>query len=363
MDWTCTFDGYVAGALALGSLAGALAVVLLWLWGGLSLLRRGWVRAAIFLTYALAWGVGLARRPGIGLLLSVMWLSSEVVVPRVRAALGKSDARLDVTAASAAVAGAAACLGALWLGPLGQAPSAVVTVLGAVFVLLGLPLGSTVSAVCSCRRWFVSPVSRAAVGASLTLAFDGLYLAPGGLTVFVLGIPMLIQLAVACAAALGGRFAVGARRLAAASVWLLALTGLVAFSRFNLSLSKQRSEAVIAACRSYEHDHGQLPPSLSALVPRYLPRVPRADWTTRGAFQYTAGQKPELSYFAPWPLQVVYSFDTGERRLRSSSSAVPHHDRDKARTSGRQRGPVYAVSHGPAPRTPGTSLGRGPAGA
>jgi predicted RNA-binding Zn-ribbon protein involved in translation (DUF1610 family) len=102
-------------------------------------------------------------------------------------------------------------------------------------------------------------------------------------------------------------------------VWLLALTALVAFSRFNLRLAERRSAVVIAACHRFASEQGRLPASLDDLVPAYLPSVPRADWTIRGFLRYQGGPSPELSYFAPWPREVVYSFATGERHIRSES--------------------------------------------
>jgi hypothetical protein len=140
--------------------------------------------------------------------------------------------------------------------------------------------------------------------------------------VLLLGAPMLLQLGRATASAVRRHWVASGRRFAAAFVWLLALAGLVAFSRFNLALSRDRSETVIEACRHYEKDEGQLPPTLEVLVPEYLPRVPRANWTALGSFDYQPGERQELAYFAPWPAQVVYSFDTGKRHVRENSKGV-----------------------------------------
>jgi hypothetical protein len=322
MDWTWSFDRYAAAAVSLGALAGGLAALGWWIWGGVWLLRRGWARAALLLPYGLCWSVGVAHRPGVVLLLFVAWLSLETTVPWIRAARGRVGTAPNPAAAAAALAGAVASAGALWLGPLPRLPAVLVSDFAGGLALLAFAAGAPIFGIVLWRRVLPSPVSRAAGGAALVLAFDGLYLTPGGLTVLLLGAPMLLQLARATANALRRRWAASGRRLAAACVWLMALAGLVAFSRFNLALSRSRSETVIEACRRYEKDQGHLPESLEALVPEYLPRVPRADWTALGSFGYSIGPDPELTYFAPWPAQVVYSFETGERHSREKANGA-----------------------------------------
>jgi hypothetical protein len=322
MDWTWALDRYAAAAVTLGALAGSLAALGWWIWGGVWLLRRGWARAALLLPYGLCWSVGVAHRPGVLLLLFMAWLSVEATVPWLRAAQGRVGEAPDPVAAGAAMAGAGASAVALWLGPLPWLPAALVSVLSGGAAVVAFALGATVSAVVLWRRVLRSPVSRAAGGAALVLAFDGLDLTPGGLTLLILGLPMVLQLGQATASACGRRWAASGRRLAAAFVWLGALASLVAFSRFNLSLSRDRSETVIEACRRYEKDQGHLPESLEALVPEYLPRVPRADWTALGSFGYSIGPDPELTYFAPWPAQVVYSFETGARHSREKANGA-----------------------------------------
>jgi hypothetical protein len=339
MDWTWSLDRYVAGGLLLGPVAVVLVAFLWWVWGAVRLLRRSAARVALLLPYGLAWGIGLAREPGVGLLLFTSWLSAEVVVPRARRARGETGAALDPVAACAALAGALCCLGVLWRGPLGKLAASLVTA-GELLALLGVIVAAGVYAIALWLRWCVSPLSRAATAVVLVLAFDGLYLTPGGLTVLFLGLPMLVQAVLGGSAAVQRRWSAGGSRLAAAGVWMLALVGLVGFSRFNLRLSASRSADVIAACRRYEADHGRMPETLGELVPAYVARVPRADWTALGDFRYTAGDTPMLSYYAPWPVEVVYSFRTGERTVR------PAEGRQAER--GERRGPVLPPAPGSA---------------
>ena len=320
MDWTWSLDWLVAVALAVGSVGGALATTLWWTWGGIWFLRSGAIRAALLLPYGLAWGVGEGSQPLAMTLLFVLWLGVESIVPLLLRAWGKAGAALDPVPAAAAATGALACGAILHLGPLlPESPSVILGLMGALPLFGGL-LGATVSAFVLWRRTITSPVARAGLGAGLVLAFDGLYLTPGGLTVLFLAAPVLLHLTLGFVAALRRRWPASARRFATAGVWLLALAGLVAFSRFNLHLAERRSDLVIAACHHFEDEHGRLPASLEDLVPDYLPRVPRADWTVLGSFRYQPGPSPELVYFAPWPQEVVYSFATGQRRIRSPAS-------------------------------------------
>jgi len=316
MDWTWSFDWPVAGALSLGALAGGLAALAWWVFGGIWLLRRGWVRAALLLPYGLCWSLGVAHEPLVALLLFIAWLSAEVVVPRIRTARRKTAGAPDPVAPAAAATGIVTSAGALWLGPLPHPSAVLVSLLSGGLSLLAFAVGASVSAFILWRRVLPSPARRAAAGATLVLAFDGLGFTPGGLAVLVLGLPVLVHMSSGFAAALRRRWPASGRHLTAAAVWCLALAGLVTFSRFNVSLSARRSDEVIAACRRFEAEHGRLPSDLEDLVPAYLPSVPRASWAIHGFFRYTAGASPELSYFAPWPREVVYSFTTGERRTR-----------------------------------------------
>jgi hypothetical protein len=319
MDWTWWLDPYMGTGLALAAgVVWALALAW-WLGSGVRLLREGPVRAAVFLPVALAIGLGRADEPALALTLLVLWLSAEVVAPRLRAKSQVEDARPDPTAARAAGTGVLACLAAAWTGPLPDGLAFFFNALGVIALLAALGAASFVALVLWYRR-LPSRTWRAATAAALVLALDALGLGPGSLTVWALGLPMALQLVLATSER---QRALVRQRLFAAAVWLVALAGLIAFSRFNLHLSETRSTAVIAACRAYQQDHGHFPDELENLVPSYLPRVPHADWTPAGEFCYTAGNGATLSYFAPWPSEVVYSFATGERQVRNHRAHEP----------------------------------------
>ena len=53
--------------------------------------------------------------------------------------------------------------------------------------------------------------------------------------------------------------------------------------------ARKNAEALIAACRAYQARHGQLPETLEALVPDFLPALPSARYDgPHFGFRYTA---------------------------------------------------------------------------
>lgn len=66
-----------------------------------------------------------------------------------------------------------------------------------------------------------------------------------------------------------------------------------------------RSQPLIAAIQSYERDHSKPPPSLEALVPTYLPRVPTSGMPAYPNYEYHTGAEAEQEYAGnPWALTV-----------------------------------------------------------
>ncbi len=65
------------------------------------------------------------------------------------------------------------------------------------------------------------------------------------------------------------------RRLVAAALWTVVCG--IAIGGMSLSAwwAAKHAETIIVACRAYERDFKSLPATLGALVPRYLPKVPR----------------------------------------------------------------------------------------
>lgn len=157
-------------------------------------------------------------------------------------------------------------------------------------------------------RWLGSPVGRAAGAALVLLVWDGLYLSSELLMLGIL-VGLAAQLLLAVVAGIARRRPAVWAHLAAAGLWFVVGFGVASFSRFNLRLAEARSHTVIAACRQFERDYGRLPVELEDLVPGYLPRLPRADWTFAGDFRYVADGRVALSYFSPWPQVRIYTFD------------------------------------------------------
>ena len=105
----------------------------------------------------------------------------------------------------------------------------------------------------------------------------------------------------------------------------LALLALACRERYDpqrdLAL-KQTLAQIRAAIAKYRADHGQHPPSLEALVPRYLPRIPAdpvtgaADWrlTTEESVQPSADFTTDTSAAPPSVVVDVHSTAPGADR-------------------------------------------------
>jgi hypothetical protein len=212
-----------------------------------------------------------------------------------------------------------------WTWSFDDVAVAAITLATAAGAVLSLALCATVSVwlLCcgACRRWaalprplrwLASPTGRAAAAAFVVLSWDGLYLNNGGINAFLLLLGAVLQAVLAVVCLVARRGAAARSHAGAALVWVAALVAMAAHSRFNLQLSSERADAVIAACRRFEGDFGRLPLSLDELVPRYLPRVPVASWTVFGAFSYETRTRPQLVFFHPWPILRIYAFETGE---------------------------------------------------
>ena len=84
----------------------------------------------------------------------------------------------------------------------------------------------------------------------------------------------------------------GQRRLAAnragrAALYVLLGVATMGALRFHASMARTNAARVIEACRSYQARRGSYPERLEALVPEFLPAVPRAKYTLAfGEFTY-----------------------------------------------------------------------------
>ena len=96
--------------------------------------------------------------------------------------------------------------------------------------------------------------------------------------------------------------------LLAAVIYLpLAVGGLLIGSRIRFWAFDRlalRSAPLVSAIRSYEAAHGQPPPSLAALVPTYLPRVPRTGMMAYPDYRYYVGAEAHRHDNNPWALIV-----------------------------------------------------------
>lgn len=66
----------------------------------------------------------------------------------------------------------------------------------------------------------------------------------------------------------------------------------------------QRSAPLVSAIRSYETAHGQPPPALSALVPTFLPQVPRTGMMAYPDYHYFVGKDAQHYDKNPWALVI-----------------------------------------------------------
>lgn len=83
--------------------------------------------------------------------------------------------------------------------------------------------------------------------------------------------------------------------------------------RVHAATAENHAAQIIDACRAYQARHGMLPDRLEALVPEFLPAVPRAKYTlSYGEFTYwTSEQKSHtLMYVALPPFgRRLYHFE------------------------------------------------------
>ena len=93
-----------------------------------------------------------------------------------------------------------------------------------------------------------------------------------------------------------------AKALIFAGLFLVAL----GFDVANKKIAMSRAETIIAACRAYKAKTGAYPETLRALVPEYLPAVPRARYTVLwSSFHYGEGR---LAWMLV-PMTVMPSYD------------------------------------------------------
>jgi hypothetical protein len=105
----------------------------------------------------------------------------------------------------------------------------------------------------------------------------------------------------------------GARlSLRRAGIWAAVVVLTLAWLAANAAMAARHADALVAAVRRYEARHQRLPDSLQALVPDFVPAVPRARYTLLfGNFEYDARQgRHSLMYVVIPPFgRQLYIFE------------------------------------------------------
>ena len=104
-----------------------------------------------------------------------------------------------------------------------------------------------------------------------------------------------------------GRASALAWLLAAVTYLVLAVAGLLlgnGVRRWGFDRLALRSAPLVAAIKSYETEHRKPPPTLEALVPAYLPQVPRTGIMAYPRYEYHTGAEAMAFDNNPWVLVI-----------------------------------------------------------
>jgi hypothetical protein len=135
------------------------------------------------------------------------------------------------------------------------------------------------------------PLRRALFVLLVLFSLDGLVAGQGFFTLLIGILGVVAQLGFAAWRALRRDVQRSLAHLGAAGVYVVTLAVVWGYIAYNNRLAARRASEVIAACRAYEARHGQLPNTLTDLVPTFLPAVPRAKYTLMSAdFRYWVSQ-------------------------------------------------------------------------
>lgn len=146
--------------------------------------------------------------------------------------------------------------------------------------------------------------------------FDLGYAGQGLLSVFVAVTGFGLLMGGALWSAVGGAAPLARRRALRAGIYFA--FGLIAYgtARFHVTTAETHAARVIEACRAFETRYGVLPARLDALVPEFLPAVPRAKYTIAfGEFTYAASDEKRhtLMYVSLPPFgRRIYNFEDGQ---------------------------------------------------
>ena len=98
-------------------------------------------------------------------------------------------------------------------------------------------------------------------------------------------------------------------------IWVFTAALTLGTTRWQASHAKAHAETVIAACNAYKAANGSYPDTLQALVPTYLPAIPRAKYTlVAGTFAYFRRPAPAQTMLMftiiPPFMRTSYTFET-----------------------------------------------------
>jgi hypothetical protein len=135
-----------------------------------------------------------------------------------------------------------------------------------------------------------------------------------GIFSFLVAVAGLIVLTLAATwSLLRGQRPLAANRAGRAVLYVLLGVATMGALRFHASTARTNAALVIEACRSYQAKRGAYPDRLEALVPDFLPAVPRAKYTFMfGDFTYwsTPPSSHTLMYVALPPFgRRIYHFE------------------------------------------------------
>ena len=155
-------------------------------------------------------------------------------------------------------------------------------------------------------------MKRTLLNASIIFGLDGLVFGQGFFSGFIpifVVIGRLVQAARARARGDHARARLLRRR---AAVWATVVVVTIVWLTANVILAERRADTLIAAVRRYEARHQRLPDTLQALVPEFLPAVPRAKYTLiLGNFIYSAVEGRHLLMWVVIPPfgRQLYNFE------------------------------------------------------
>lgn len=137
---------------------------------------------------------------------------------------------------------------------------------------------------------------------------------------FLLGLPMvaapvmLWMLFIALPLTLRGKYAgVRAQRLRNIGIYIGAVVIAVAYINVNNNNARQRAGPVIAAVEAYQAKHRRYPETLEALVPQFLPAIPRARFTwMAGDYVYRNRDGMPYLMYSRIPPYSVSQYDFGK---------------------------------------------------